>query len=312
MPIAQPDHLVLSPHLDDAALSCGGAIHALAAQGAHVLVVTPFTGDLPAEHARTRLARRNERSWGLPARPFAARCEEDLDAMALLGAHARHLGLLDMIYRTTAQGEPAYRDEVIGVAPHADDLARFLPHLVEQFQALAGTLSDPASTVFCPLGLGGHVDHVLVRRAAESVWPVTQLIYYEDYPYAERPDVLQAWQAAEGTSGPWLPQIVPLDETDREARIAAVIRYRSQLIGLFPSGIDRWLEIVEARTGLPVNRRRTERTAAAARRLRAGMHDYIAQVGGERYWRRAGQQDLPPALAGLMQRPTTAATAPSR
>ncbi|KAB2956573.1 MAG: PIG-L family deacetylase, partial [Thermoanaerobaculia bacterium] len=43
------DLLVLSPHLDDAVLSCGGRIADEVARGRDVLVVTVFTADEPAE-----------------------------------------------------------------------------------------------------------------------------------------------------------------------------------------------------------------------------------------------------------------------
>ena len=38
-------HVYLSPHLDDAVLSCGGAIHRAGAAGEAVLVITVFAAE---------------------------------------------------------------------------------------------------------------------------------------------------------------------------------------------------------------------------------------------------------------------------
>ncbi len=40
------EHIYLSPHLDDVALSCGGRIVKQRSKGENVLVVTVFTGDI--------------------------------------------------------------------------------------------------------------------------------------------------------------------------------------------------------------------------------------------------------------------------
>src|ERR1019366_5047368 len=59
----------------------------------------------------------------------------------------------------------------------------------------AGTLRDACefiqrlacpgpALVLAPLGVGGHVDHVLVRTAAE--WSGARVVYYSDFPYNQR------------------------------------------------------------------------------------------------------------------------------
>ena len=47
--LTMTDHLYLSPHFDDAALSCGGQIATFTAAGQSVLVVTITGGDPPAD-----------------------------------------------------------------------------------------------------------------------------------------------------------------------------------------------------------------------------------------------------------------------
>jgi LmbE family N-acetylglucosaminyl deacetylase len=83
------DVAVVSPHLDDAALSLGAAIAALTRLGRTVRVVTPFAGD-PHSDAPPK-------DWDIQsgfssaAESAAARRVEDIRACALLGAKPRWL-----------------------------------------------------------------------------------------------------------------------------------------------------------------------------------------------------------------------------
>src|ERR671924_35132 len=57
------DHVYLSPHLDDAALSCGGAIARHSSAGARVLVVTICTALPSPEGPFSSFAEEQHRQW---------------------------------------------------------------------------------------------------------------------------------------------------------------------------------------------------------------------------------------------------------
>ena len=59
------DHIYLSPHLDDAALSCGGGIAAQRAAGERALVVTLCTAAPAPDMQFSDLALEFHRKWGL-------------------------------------------------------------------------------------------------------------------------------------------------------------------------------------------------------------------------------------------------------
>ena len=98
--------VVMSPHLDDAVLSCGALLAHLAAR--HLITVaTVFTAAAPPP-------------WSLPARRqlralggvdaeafFAQRRAEDRDVLAGIGVAAVHLGFRDALFRRGRRG-PAY------------------------------------------------------------------------------------------------------------------------------------------------------------------------------------------------------------
>src|SRR5690242_15250592 len=72
------DHIYLSPHLDDAVLSCGGAIARHTSAGARVLVVTLCTAAPPPDGPLSRFAQNHHLMWGLvPERAMAERERED-------------------------------------------------------------------------------------------------------------------------------------------------------------------------------------------------------------------------------------------
>lgn len=291
--MSEPTFLVISPHLDDAALSCGGAIAGLASTGQRVVVATVFTADAPARQPLSWLAQRNHRAWGIDENPFAARCIEDMKAISTLGAEPQHLGLLDIIYRVGAGGAALYQKTVVNVPVHDADMALHFPVLQTKFRSLADQFAGRPLYVLSPLALGGHVDHLFVRRAAESVWGQEQILYYEDFPYAGRSGVLQSWLETEGAEKSWHSAQVSLTEKQIANRVASVACYTSQLRGLFPSEMERWLEIIRTRlpflaaVNLPVN------LEASTRRMDAYLREYIQRVGGERYWLRGENVSVP-------------------
>src|SRR3954449_7408206 len=99
------DWIYLSPHLDDAALSCGGQIFAASQGGERVLIVTITAGN-PVGSVSSYAASLHSR-WEL-VDATEARRQEDLAACAILGAESLHWAVPDCIYRVDAQGNPFY------------------------------------------------------------------------------------------------------------------------------------------------------------------------------------------------------------
>lgn len=144
--------LVLSPHLDDAVLSCWGE---LSADG-EVAVVNVFSARPDA--ADCSLYDRIAGATDARVR-MEERAVEDRHALALSGRAPRNLHFLESAYRRRA---PAAR------------------HLL---RALGGHC-PAASAVLAPAGIGFHPDHLLVRNAAlllrRGGMPVE---LYADMPY---------------------------------------------------------------------------------------------------------------------------------
>lgn len=227
-------HVYLSPHLDDAALSCGGAIARATAAGERVLVVDLCTG-APAPNARfSALAHDiHTNEWRLdPRDAMAARLREDEGALQQLRADAFRADLLDAIYRMPASYNS--REALFGTPARSDTL---LPALRDLIAALRARL--PNATIYAPLGVGGHVDHQVTYIAALTAGG--RLAYYEDYPYVQQPGALEKRLEALGQD--FASTTIDITAT-LEQKIAAIGAYTSQLDVLFggPAGMAQAVE----------------------------------------------------------------------
>ena len=245
----------ISPHLDDIALSCGGYVRRLTRAGERVVIVSVCTADAPPGQPLSPSAQHEHWQWQLGDQPYRLRCQEDERMVAALGAESAHLGLPDAIYRHDAQGAALYTGkQFIGGEVHPVDWQEMYPALLAALQPVLHALG--AQKVFCPLTAGGHVDHVITRRAVEQLCPAGQVQYYEDYPYAQKD--AGALAGVLGDLGAWRSNLVALSPDEIDARIAAIACYKSQLYAVFGDGA--------AMPGL--------------------VREYITRTGGERYWER--------------------------
>jgi LmbE family N-acetylglucosaminyl deacetylase len=243
-------HLFLSPHLDDAALSCGGTIYTLAQSGADVTMLTLMSADPPEPLPDTPIVRDLHARWAAGEQPAAARRREDARAAAILGARARWAALPDCVYRVGPDGAALYpSEESLWGAIHPADPAP---------AALRALTLPPAHTVYAPLGIGAHVDHLIVRAWALTLaGPGTALVFYADYPYA-RSGAAVAEALTAFAPGALTPQVRPLTSPAVRARLAAVSSYDSQRSTFWPGRAllerDLLRAMLDAGGGAPAER----------------------------------------------------------
>lgn len=193
--------------------------------GREVNIVTVFAGEMP-NGERSAFAERHLRLWGSWENATAMRRAEDEAACRTLGVRVWYGLYLDAPFR---------RHPVEGRWLYTSDWALFrLPDPSEGDvpRRLAGELStlvDANTRVYAPLALGGHVDHVLVMAAARLLMAHgADVVWYEDYPYAERDPRPQRL-----TRRGWASALVPLAAVDVETKIRAILCYQSQIPSLF-------------------------------------------------------------------------------
>ena len=178
-------HIYLSPHYDDASLSCGGAIYQQTQAGQPVLVITICAATPPSTAPLSPFAQILHEAWGDSEHMVAARQAEDRISMDILGCDYQRLDFTDCIYRGDFQKLRWYYtgDADIFGEIHPADLA-----LTHQIAAAITALVAPAkdALIYAPLTVGHHVDHQLTYATAgrlrQAGWRV---VFYEDYPYVD-------------------------------------------------------------------------------------------------------------------------------
>ncbi len=217
--------VVLSPHLDDAALSCGGLVAELRGVAPR-LVVTLCAGDPPPGPASE-----SKRSQFF-AHPRERR-REDREAMQSLACDYLHLGFCDAVYRYDDRGRPLYREFLTGEI-HPGDRA----HAAAVADAIARICAQTgAILVVAPLAIGRHIDHVICARAAVALaGSGARLLFYQDIPYSvpgnritKVADTAEHALARLGLA-PERELLVPFD---LDAKTRLVARYGTQLSMLF-------------------------------------------------------------------------------
>lgn len=213
--------ILFSPHMDDAALDAGDHILKWKALGWDVSIVSVFTGF--GSSAVNQEVRRAVGMNGLTNFQFEKiRKQEDARAMRGLGVHYEHLDLTDAAFR----GVP-FRSVFSGdIFPADNMIVRRLSGMMKKHKY--------ADKIIVPLGIGGHIDHVIVRRSAEATVPPDRVAYYIDYPYALK---LSNWHFNHlHPFSRWRISVLPMSK--RKWR--ACEEYASQIPVLFPRPAHYW------------------------------------------------------------------------
>lgn len=257
--------LFLSPHLDDAILSCGGVMHRLSGQGERVIVVTVMAGEPPGEQFDSPVLRSIRSPWKDSENVFTTRRSEDAQAAQQLGAQVYHLAFTECAFRGAICGTgervalyPQYDSPFLEIN-EADDARVSLLNMRLPF--------EDVTAIYAPLCVDDHVDHRLVRDWAlvlTGSQDAPALRFYEEFPHSRSKAALQRAHNFYQRQLPALTMeqaVIPLDEGDVEAKLQAMRCYRSHLNVL-------WNDVAE---------------------LDRISREYMLAVGGgtpaERYWR---------------------------
>ena len=241
MTTAKPSFLFVSPHLDDAVLSCGALIAHLAPLTS-VTVATIFTHDTPGPHTRSARKFALQCGWKHSAELFEERRKEDAKVLTEAGAGHLHLGFADALFRR--------RPAACGLRRAAGRLVPELEHIYptysfhvargristldgDMFDRIATSIyavaeSIQAGTVFFPMGIGEHVDHVMARTIGEHYYR-GNAVFYADFPY-----VLTKPADIDFTRRNQLAEVMWSKGIDAKPQL--IVGYRTQARMLFPGG----------------------------------------------------------------------------
>ncbi len=203
--------VVLSPHLDDAALSVGASIAALVESGTRLTVLTVFAGSPPL---RAKLLSKTLALWKVGT--YGARREEDIRAMSILGCDFIHGDHPEALFRHARAGSI---DKAISCGCQCPACEQTAMRVVGDLTSWLNRL-NPA-WLLLPAATGFHIDHELVSRAGRAAAQGRKLevLRYEELPYAVG-------------SIPVRPGRQEVAERHLHRKLRAVAEYRSQLPSL--------------------------------------------------------------------------------
>jgi len=258
--------IYLSPHFDDCAYSCGGLIWEQSSSGEKVQVWTICAGDIP-EGPLSPYAEEHHQRWQTGREAVALRKVEDMKACESMGAAFRFFSIPDCIYRRGDKRYSENKDEACLSDEHAGE------HLYTSYQGIFGPIHPAESgllyqlgdelsrrlpveaEIVCPIGIGGHVDHRLVRAAAELLG--RNLWYYADFPYVmENPRQIDQLRR-DG----WMERRFKISESGLKAWYESIAAHKSQ-VSTFWGDLTVMKEMVE---------------------------HYVEMAGGARLWRKTAE-----------------------
>jgi LmbE family N-acetylglucosaminyl deacetylase len=216
--------IYISPHLDDAVLSAGGLIHDQTRAGMDVEIWTILCGFPPTKEL-SPFAQVLHDQWGISegsaAEMISTRRAEDVKAAGIVGAKTVHFDFLDCIYRHGKNGEWLYSNVFVPLHEDEEDLP-------SQIAESISVRLKPTDQLICQLGVGSHVDHVLVRRAVELLQH--PILYDVDIPYLFNSPEELAPKTAEMQANTHR-----ITDSGLRSWQEAISAYESQFSGLFDS-----------------------------------------------------------------------------
>lgn len=213
-------YIYLSPHLDDATLSAGGWIYEQTQKNIPVEIWTIMCG-YPPDKELSPYAQYMHNQWDMETAEEVVRGRriEDVNSAKILGATTQHFDFLDCIYRRDKDGNWLYDNIFTDPLPQESDLP-------QQIADEILSRLKPDCQLVAQFGIGKHVDHVTVRRAAELLQK--PLLYVADIPYLfNSPEHL-----SEHTVG-MKEKVEVISEAGIRSWTEAVLAYESQISMLF-------------------------------------------------------------------------------
>ncbi len=219
--------IFVSPHLDDAVLSAFFLIKKLKVADLEVDIVTVFTKGCSEPYPPQAENFLKLSGFDNPKDLFSIFKKEDTTVMKNLGISFSHLDFVDAAFRKDKFGKTIYKDAK----------KQFSGHIQKEDMVLIRTVADKVGTyiensndtVFiCPVGIGGHVDHILIREAVKLLNKTT--IFWEDYPYNTNPSSVRSFFAQNKK----YHLLFKLDKESTSAKQKVIRIYKSQMKALFP------------------------------------------------------------------------------
>lgn len=188
----------ISPHLDDAILSCGDLLSKLSG-GVNITVVNVFTEASCGPYTLSANNFLKQCNYRDAFELFKERREEDKRIWDELGVKIINLGFIDAQWRKKDRLNFFQRKASIFVPEFSHIYPTYRWHVAKgevskwdngMIDNIKKEILNIVNTkerylIFCPLAVGSHVDHVLVKDCCLEVFG-KNVILWSDFPYNDK------------------------------------------------------------------------------------------------------------------------------
>jgi len=224
------DCVIISPHFDDAVLSCGGLLEQLAGK-TNITIANVFTAahDKPYTLSAKQFLKASGNITALDL--YKEREKEDKAVLSQFPVKVINLGLQEALFRRRKQQSflgkflpefdhvyPTYRWHIVKRIAKDD-------YAVSELKKKLKIFKNKKRLIFAPYGIGEHVDHAIVRKVCEDLFDT--VLFYSDFPYNRRLDTY---------GNPINNGKVYRLDPDIRKKTKLIKTYKTQFSGLFPNG----------------------------------------------------------------------------
>ena len=227
--------IFISPHLDDAILSCGGYLTHLRKNDHQVIVITVFSEAESNRHSKH--TKQYLKHCGLnptmvsPDMFFQHRKDEDKQALKIIGLKGHYLGFSDLAWRKNKKIKSLFlypnHKTIFSAQIHQQD-ELMIKQISRKIKTKLVKYHPQEVTIFAPIGIGNNTDHIIINKLLNNYEKSYQVVYWEDYPYNLNKD-LRSKQKIKGY------KLVLKYNGHQATKTKMIKKYRSQLIPLFSS-----------------------------------------------------------------------------
>ncbi len=187
----------VSPHLDDAIFSAGSLLYSVR-KNSHLKVINVFTKGRNSLNTIAAKKFIKDCNYIDIDTLYSDRVAEDKQIFNKLDIEVQYLDHVDCLWRLNQTLASSKVLRAIGkIVPeilHIYPTYRFHAGIGRIFSADNGlvddiyhelvkiTKNDPEAIIFCPKGIGNHVDHLVVKAASDKL--KCKKVYWADFPYS--------------------------------------------------------------------------------------------------------------------------------
>jgi len=222
--------IFISPHLDDAILSCGQLVIDLRKLNKDIIIITVFTkasAKTVTPQAKSFLA---ACGYANPQKLFKDRQKEDSRVAEYLGIKIKHLGFTDAAWRNNGNKKPIYPNEISQFSGNVSRKDRILINKISSRINSLIRKQKGKYLILAPLSVGGHADHVIIQKVVYGLHH--SKLFWEDFPYNTNRESLKKFSPQNKAFKRFF-KLYHLRFSEKER---AIRFYKSQIKSLFPSG----------------------------------------------------------------------------